>query len=351
MPNTPIAHIDLAAIRANFDLARSLAPRAKVMSVIKANAYGHGASQVARALDAADAFCVARVDEGVQLRADGIDKPILVLEGFIDADELEASRIERLTPVLHAAYQTELLKHSQHSDLPVWLKVDSGMHRLGFSPEEFRVGMTTGTSLNVIGVMSHLANADDPSHQENRDQIEIFTELTHDLDVELSMANSGGVMNYPTSHLDWIRPGVMLYGGAPDSTPDDRLKAGMTLTAPVVAVRDVAKGESIGYGSSWVAGNDTRVAVVGIGYADGYPREMPSGTPMLVNGKRRGLVARISMDLTFVELEPSDQILPGERVTVWGEGLPVDEIAGCFGTIGYTLMSGLTNRVRREYGD
>ncbi|MDZ7686601.1 MAG: alanine racemase [Gammaproteobacteria bacterium] len=170
MRNIPVARIDLAAIQANLDLARRCAPRSRIMAVVKADAYGHGAVEVSRALQGVDALCVARIDEGVTLRAAGIDTPILLLEGIIDGEELEAARIERLTPVLHSTYQTELVKGSRHKDIAVWLKVDTGMHRLGFSVEEFRHGMTTGADLNVVGVMSHLANADDPENQENINQ-------------------------------------------------------------------------------------------------------------------------------------------------------------------------------------
>ncbi len=349
MANAPIAHIDLDAIKTNLAFAKSLAPRSKALAVVKANAYGHGAVRVCQALTHADAFAVARTSEGVCLREAGIKKPIHVLEGFLDREELEVSRIERLTPVLHAEYQIEMLKASRHLDLPVWIKVDTGMHRLGFSVEEFRQGMTSGQALNVTGVMSHMANADDADHLENASQIEIFSEVTRDLDVELSLANSGSVIHFASSHFDWIRPGLMLYGGGPASEPDARLMPGMTLTAPVIAVNTVGRGETIGYGSTWVAPEETRIALIGIGYADGYPREVPPNMPVLVREQRRMIVGRVSMDMTFVQLEPDDVVAPGDRVTLWGVGLPVDEIANLRGTISYTLLSGLTDRVRRDY--
>lgn len=349
MTNQPIATIHLDALQHNLDLARSCARRSKIMAVVKADAYGHGAVEVARSMSGIDALAVARVIEGVALRAAGAEMPIMVLEGFIDNDELDACRIDRLTPVLHSTYQVELLKASRHADLAIWVKVDTGMRRLGMSVEAFRAGMTKGEALNVAGVMSHLANADAPGDRENLAQIEIFAHLTHDLDCELSIANSGAILHYPNSHFDWIRPGIMFYGGSPTGVIDDRLRPGMTLRAPVVAVNRVGAGESIGYGSTWTATGETDIAVVGIGYADGYPREMPAGTPVLVGGQRRAIVGRISMDMTFVLLEPGDKVSPGDHVTLWGTGLPIDEIAACAGTISYTLMSGLTARVRREY--
>ncbi|XOV86027.1 MAG: alanine racemase [Pseudomonadota bacterium] len=349
MANFPIAHIDLDAIAANLSFAKSLAPRSRALAVVKANAYGHGAVPVCQALPHADAFAVARTSEGVQLREAGISKPIHVLEGFLDEQELEISRIERLTPVLHARYQIDMLKASRHRDLPVWIKVDTGMHRLGFSVEDFRRGMTTGEALNVAGIMSHMANADDINHVENVAQIEIFSDVTRDLDVELSLANSGSIIHFSQSHFDWIRPGIMLYGGGPASVPDTRLRPAMTLTAPVIAINTIQAGETIGYGSTWIAPQTSRVALIGIGYADGYPREVPTGMPVLVHGQRRSIIGRVSMDMTFVLLEPQDQVSPGDRVTLWGAGLPVDEIASLRGTISYTLMSGLTGRVGREY--
>lgn len=349
MTNAPVAWIHVDAIAHNLGVARQCAPRSKVMAVIKGDAYGHGALEVARSLDV-DALGVARVIEGVALREGGIDLPIVVLEGFIDENELDACRINRLVPTLHSAYQVEVLKNSRHRDMGIWIKVDSGMHRLGFSPEDFRRGMTTGDPLNIAGVMSHLANADDKNNPENRDQIEVFNELTRDLDCELSMANSGAILNYSRSHYDWIRPGIMLYGGSPAGVVDTRLAAAMTLTAPVVSVNRIAAGESIGYGSSWSARRDTRVAVLGIGYADGYPREMPQGTPVIIGGERRPIVGTISMDMTFVELDDQDEVRPGDTAVMWGRELPIDEIAAARDTIAYTLMSGLTPRVERRYG-
>lgn len=349
MANEPVACIDLDAIRHNLAYARSLAPKSKVMAIVKADAYGHGAPQVSRALDDVDALGVARVVEGVRLREAGISKPILVLEGFIDQEELDICRIDRLTPVLHSSFQVALVKQPRHIDLGIWIKVDTGMHRLGFSVEEFRTGMMTGQPLNIVGVMSHLANADDPGHKENLAQIEVFNEITRDLDCELSIANSGAIAHYPNSHFDWIRPGIMLYGGSPTGIVDSHLKPGMTLRAPVVSVNQVRAGESIGYGSSWCASADTRVAVVGIGYADGYPREIREGSPMLINGERRAIVGRISMDMTYVQLQDGDDVKPGDKATLWGEGLPVDEVASHLSTISYALVSGLTGRVARRY--
>lgn len=349
MPNTPVALVHLDAIQRNLQLAASLAPRSKTMAVIKANAYGHGAVAVAKSLVAANALAVARVAEGVELREADIDKPIYVLQGFTDLEELDVARINRLIPVVHSRYQIEILKNSRHFDMNIWIKLDTGMHRLGFSPEAFREGMTTGTQLQIRGVMSHLAKADVPEDADNRNQIEVFGDLVRGFDCDLSIANSGGILNLPDSHFDWVRPGIMLYGAAPSNKPDPRLEPAMTLTAPVLAINKVNRGETIGYGGAWCAPRDTRIAVVGIGYGDGYPREMPEGAPVLVNGQRRGIVGRISMDMLFVELAEDDVIAEGEEVVLWGPALPVEEIARLVGTIGYTMLSRLTGRVRRRY--
>lgn len=351
MQNSPIALIHLDAIRHNLELVRRLAPRSKVIAVVKADAYGHGAVPVSRALQAADTLAVARVSEGVALREADITLPILVLEGFLDLQELEVSRINRLIPVVHSQYQIDILKASRYAEMNVWLKLDTGMHRLGFSPEAFHLGMTQGISLEVRGVMSHLAMSDKPNEPDVQSQIEIFTELTRDLDCGLSIANSGAIINYPNSHFDWVRAGIMLYGALPSVKADARLMPAMTLTAPVLAIQPVQRGEYVGYGGIWTASHDTRVAVVGLGYADGYPREMPPGASVLVGGKRRAIVGRISMDMTFVELDKADKVAPGDPIVFWGPGLPIHEIAGAAGTISYTLLSRLTSRVERRYAE
>ncbi|MCB1691855.1 MAG: alanine racemase [Pseudomonadales bacterium] len=349
LANRPVAHVNLDAIQRNLDLARRLAPRSKVMAVVKSNAYGHGVISVCNAILGVDAFAVARVNEGLELREAGIELPVYVLQGFLDTTELDACRISRLVPMLHSPFQVECLKASRHRDMAVWIKIDTGMHRLGFSPEDFRLGMTGGERLNVVGVMSHLANADQPDHPENAAQIEIFNDLTRDLDCELSIANSGGILNLPDSHFDWIRPGIMLYGGSPSGVTDPMLSPAMSLTAPILAINSVTKGDSIGYGSSWYAKRDTRVAVIGIGYADGYPRERANDTPVLVGGERRYIVGRTSMDMMFVEIEQDDAVSPGDSVTLWGDGLSIDDVGSAVGTIGYTLVSRLTPRVRRDF--
>ena len=202
--------------------------------------------------------------------------------------------------------------------------------------------------VSVLGVASHFANADDPSHQENHDQLDVFRTTTDQLSCEKSMANSGAILGLSTSHYDWVRPGIMLYGGSSSGCPDPRLKPGMTLTAPVLAVRSVAAGESIGYGSTWRANSAARIAVLGIGYADGYPRELPPGTPVVIGSERCSIVGRVSMDMVMVKLPAKLEVRTGDQAEMWGNQLSIDEVAAHIGTLGYTLMSSLTARVERR---
>jgi len=315
------------------------------MVVVKANAYGHGATRICEQLPEADAFAVARVCEAVELRESGITHRLVVLEGFIDNEEQKICHDFDLIPVIHSEYQLQMLDPT----LSVWLKVNSGMSRLGFSIEELGLISAQAQGKNIIGLMSHLANAGD--NKSDKRQLEMFTHFSQQLSLpgDKSLANSGGIMSFPESHLDWIRPGIAIYGGSPFSARDERLKAGMTLTAPVLAINRLKKGDSIGYGGTWTAEKPCRVAVVGLGYADGYPREMPEGTPVLLGEYRRRLIGRISMDMSFVELEDDDRTKPGDPVIFWGEELSIDEIAARGNTISYTLMSGLTTRVQRIY--
>ncbi|MFT7684676.1 MAG: alanine racemase [Candidatus Azotimanducaceae bacterium] len=345
--NSPSVQIHLNNISENFDLAQKLAPNAKVMAVVKADAYGHGALEVCRKLKRANGFAVARVSEGVALRSEGINNEIYVLEGFLNQEELHLCHEFNLIPYVHSEYQLDLLE----DDLPIWIKINTGMNRLGFTPKQISKLLSQLKIQNIVGIASHFANADKPQSAGNQSQINNFNQVVAELGlgVELSFANSDCILSMPDQHLDWIRPGVMLYGSSTTTNTDQRLKHGMTLSAPLIAIRELEAGDAIGYGGSWCAKRPCRIAVIGLGYADGYPREMPEGTPVLVQGKRRRLVGRISMDMLFVELEIEDDVKFGERFIFWGEDLSIDEIAEYDGSIAYTLMTGLTHRVRKIY--
>jgi len=344
--NKPIAHIHLDNIQANLDLAREQSVGCKTMAVVKANAYGHGIALVAPVLKRMNAFAVARVDEALTLRSLGIEMPIYVLQGFLGEAELRHCLSCQLIPMIHTLDQWRLV-NSLGVKLLSWLKFDTGMHRLGLNESELDLILTEPGGLTILGISSHFANADRANHEENLRQLQKFQAKTAAMHLERSMANSGAIMGLKASHFDWVRPGIMLYGGSTSGTHDPTLKPGMTLTAPIIAVKSVTAGESVGYGSSWRAETDTRIAVVGIGYADGYPRELPTGTPVLINGERCSIVGRVSMDMITVELPARLAVNVGERAVLFGDKLFVDDVASHIGTLGYTLMSGLTARVER----
>lgn len=347
MGNSPRVYIHLDNILRNFQLATQLAPNVKTMAVVKANAYGHGAIKVCEKLTDATGFAVARVSEGLSLRDAGIKKSIYILEGFLDESEMQACRENNLTPFIHSSYQLDMLDR----EMPVWIKINSGMNRLGFTLKQVIRLQDKVRQKNIVGIASHFANADCVNNLENERQAQRFYQVVKALalDVELSFANSDCIFTMPEHHLNWIRPGIMLYGSSTQAKSDSRLKHCMTLTAPIIAINALQEGDAIGYGGDWQADKPCRVAVIGIGYADGYPREMSEGTPILVNGKRRRLVGRISMDMSFVALEAEDDVSPGDHVILWGKELPIDEIAVSAKSIAYTLMTGLTNRVKRIY--
>jgi alanine racemase len=346
--NHPVAQIHLDHISENFALAGRLAPNQKRMAVIKANAYGHGVTEVAACLGAADAFAVARVDEAIQLRGSQPDKPIVILEGYLDEAETNACSEFNLTPVIHSDYQFPMLSDT----LPFWLKFNTGMFRLGFGTEQSGRLAKLVAKKNLQGLMTHFANADNPTHELNALQIQQFDVCCADFpDAPRSAGNSGVVMQFNQALVDWVRPGLMIYGGGPAGIPLENLKPGMTLSAPVIAINHLKSGDAIGYGSTWRADKDCRIAIVALGYADGYPRETPAGTPVLVNGERRTLVGRVAMDMVTVLLEEQDTVTPGDHVVFWGEGLPIDEVAASAGTISYTLMTCLGSRVKRVFND
>lgn len=359
MSSPVVARIDLPALRHNLSCVRRAAPDSRLMAVIKANAYGHGMRQVARALrGGADAFAVARCAEAMELRADGLASPIVLLSGFADPAELELCSLERLQPVVHDPTQIRMLERARlQRPVRIWLKVDTGMHRLGLSVEQAPGALQLLSKLASVArplrLMTHFAAADDLEDGYTRTQLRRFRGLIGTgLAKEFSAANSAAVLAHPDSHLDWVRPGIMLYGASPfmgGVAEADGLRGAMTLETRLIAVKDLAAGEPVGYGCTWRAPFDTRLGVAAIGYGDGYPRHLPSGTPVLVNGRRVSLVGRVSMDLITIDLENDPDARVGDRVVLWGEGLAVEEVARAAGTIPYELVTRLGSRVRREY--
>ena len=352
------ALVDLNAIRANYALASRLAPNSKSVAVIKADAYGHGAIAVARALQAtADAFGVAIVDEAIALREAGISEPVLVMEGVDSLNALEYAATHNLAIVVHSEQQLEsLLQAELTSPLVVWLKVDTGMHRLGLPPgrvgeavEQLRQSSNCDES---IVVCTHLASADVPGSVATATQLQTFEECIAGLDVMQSISNSAGILASPESHRDWNRPGYMLYGNSPfssDVASARELLPAMTLQSEIIALRDVAASGSVGYGGRWTAVNSSRIATVAIGYGDGYPRHAADGTPTLVNGHIAPLAGAVSMDMITIDVTAIDDVSIGDAVVLWGEGLSVNDVASKAGTIGYELLTNVSRRVPRNY--
>jgi len=353
------AIIDLDAIRHNFDQVKQRAPSSKVMAVIKADAYGHGASKVAEALGNADSFGVSRVSEAVKLREAGIGQPICLMEGVNDPEELNLASVYELQVVLHTREQLEMLV-SRGARRHVWVKVDTGMGRLGFSIEETPSVLKKLGHQGLLGLMTHLADASDRRSVVTGQQIARITALANGLDVPgsqvLSILNSAGILALQNPPGDWVRPGLMLYGASPfdDLNPVASLHPAMSFGAPVIAVRTIRQGESVGYGGIWTADKDSTIAVIAAGYADGYPREIAQGAPVLINGVRYPLVGRVSMDMICVQLATSYSnqaplVKVGDRAILWGDDLPVEEIADKAGTIPYTLLCGVSARVNRQH--
>ena len=352
------ATIDPGALRHNLALARRSAPGSRVMAVIKANAYGHGLLPAARALASADAYAVSCLDEALPLREAGVEQPIVLLQGWYEAAELAAFRRYALQPVIHSSWQIDLLDRAGSGrPLDIWLKVDSGMHRLGFAPEAVRAAyrrLRNCAAVGSIGLMTHLAAADDRTGSYTDYQLAEFARACDGLPGERSIANSAGVLGWPAAHGDWVRPGIMLYGASPfvDTLPErPDLRPVMTLSSRLVAINRCRAGERIGYSGTFVCPQDMDVGIVTIGYGDGYPRHAGTGTPVLVGGRRTQLLGRVSMDMICVDLRPVPQAQIDDPVTLWGQGLPIEEVAAHSGTIAYELLCKLTGRVRFEYSE
>jgi len=347
------ATIDLAALRHNFHRARNAAPGCRIAATIKANAYGHGLIRIARALPEADAFAVACIEEAIMLREAGIKQPILLLEGVYEAAELDLCSRLSLEIAVHDPGQLTMLEHARlPAPLRVWLKIDSGMHRLGFDPEQ---AMAAWRRLRAcpavspkIGLMSHLANADDRNDGYTLKQLEIFQTATAELPGERSLANSAAVLGWPRTHCDCVRPGLMLYGASPFTdtvAAEEDLLPVMTLSTRLIAIKRLRKGEPVGYGGSWICPEDMDIGIAAIGYGDGYPRQLAAGAAALVNGRSAELAGRVSMDMISLDLRQHPAARVGDPVILWGRDWPIERIAHAAGTIPYTLLCGVTRRV------
>jgi len=349
--------IDLTALRHNFVVAAKAAPNSKLMAVIKANAYGHGVLEVAGALSIADGFAVARLEEAIKLRKAGVSKTILVLTGFSETSELYEFARYDLDVVVHSEYQIELLEACTGiAPISVWLKINTGMNRLGIEPTDLarlsdRIQLSAKARL-PYKLMTHFSCADDMDSDITEQQIKLFDESIVGHTGEQSLANSAGLMGWQYAQRHWVRPGIMLYGGSPFNArkaSEDQLKPVMTFKSRVISLRKLSKGQCVGYGASWVAPRACLIATIGVGYGDGYPRHAEVGTPVLINGLHAPLVGRVSMDSITVDASQCVDIKVGDEAVLWGNDLPIEQVANMSGTISYDLMCGITERVKRIY--
>lgn len=353
------ARIHLDALRHNLAKIRTWAPKQKIMAMVKADGYGHGLVNVALALKEADAFGVACLEEAIALRKAGVNNRIVLMAGFYDAhEELPLIQSLNLELAIHHQEQINHLKFffQQTTDvaIPVWIKINTGMNRLGFSCDQVLEVFKTLDQCAFIkhqGFMTHFASADEPHHTANHTQVDAFFKTVQDLPGEKSLANSAAILGIPASHADWVRPGILLFGVSPYTGRmgrDEGLLPVMTLQSKLIAVQSVKAGQTIGYGREYLCEKDMRIGVVAAGYGDGYSRLMPSGTPLLVNGKTAPLVGRVSMDMLTVDLSSQPEAKIGDIVQLWGPDLPVEKIATAVGTSAYELLTGLAKRVPLE---
>lgn len=353
------AEIDCQALRHNLQQIRRLAPKSRLITVVKANGYGHGLLETANILEDADCFGVARISEALKLRSGGIVKPILLLEGFLFERDLPLLVANNIDTVVHCIEQLEALEQAKlERPIKVWMKLDTGMHRLGVLPEQaddFYQRLSACTNVvQPVNLMSHFGRADEPECGMTERQLACFEKFVAGKPGQKSIAASGGILLWPSSHYDWVRPGIISYGVSPLPVPFADtlgLKPAMTLKSGLIAVRDHQAGQPVGYGSTWVSERNTRLGVVAIGYGDGYPRSAPSGTPVLINGRQVPIVGRVSMDMISVDLGPDATDRVGDEAILWGEGLPVEIIAEYIDLSPYELITKLTSRVAIEYVD
>jgi alanine racemase len=352
-----VARVHRDALRHNLHRVRELAPSSRIVACVKANGYGHGLLAVAETIaDGCDALAVATLEEALELRRGGISSSILLLEGVHEAqDWREASDAQLAVAISDVAQLEWLTAQPQYCPRDCWIKVDTGMHRLGIAPELLSDVIKRLGDLPEppsVTVMTHFARADEPAAPTTAAQLECLLDCAAGRGLALSSANSAAILSLPASHLDWVRPGYMLYGGSPFADRSARacgLRAAMSLVSAVIALRDVPVGEAVGYGGRWVAHRPSRIATIAAGYGDGYPRHAEDGMPVLVAGQRAPLAGLVSMDMLTVDVTDLPGVGIGSEVELWGDNIPVDEVAAAAGTIGYELLAGMPARVPREY--
>jgi alanine racemase len=356
MPRPLVAIIDVAAMQHNLAVARSHAPQSKVWAIVKANAYGHGLVPAIEAFADADGLGLIEPDGAVRLRELGWSKPVLLLEGFFDAADVAMLEQYNIQTAVHCNEQIALLEAAKpQKKIDVHLKMNTGMNRLGFMPDAFRAAyarLQAVPHVRIVGMMTHFANGEHLDHAvvSVTEQIKRFKQATDGLAGVHSLCNSAGDLVHSEAAADWVRPGIMLYGGTPGGKTAEEygLRPAMTLASEIIGIQDIRAGDAVGYGSRFVASHAMKIGVVACGYADGYPRHAPTGTPVLVNGVRTRTVGQVSMDMIAVDLSAIPDAKVGSEVILWGKGLPIDDVANSAGTIGYELMCAVAQRVRIE---
>jgi alanine racemase len=350
------AIIDCNALQWNLRKVRETAPNSKILAMVKANGYGHGIVNVAKALKTANAFGVACIEEACELRRLGIAARIILMEGFFNGkEELQEIVHLNLEPIIHHAGQVKALQQGEGlKSLSVWIKINTGMHRLGFPIEEATSVWETLSTIPFIkieGFLTHFSKADEINDPYTQLQMDRFFQVVKKLPGAKSLANSAAILRWHTSHADWVRPGIMLYGVSPFRDRcglEEGLQPVMTLRSELIAVQSLKKGEAVGYGGVYVCPTDTRIGIVAAGYGDGYPLLAPAGTPVLLNGKRVPLIGRVAMDMITVDLSTQPEARVGDPVQLWGRDLPVEAVASVIGTTAYALLTGLSIRVPFE---
>lgn len=346
-----VATINRAALRQNLAIARQAAGGSRLWSVVKANAYGHGLDRVWQSLAETDGFALLNLEEAILLRERGWKKPILLLEGFFHPTDLEILDRYRLTTSVHSNWQINALSQAKLSaPLDIYLKMNSGMNRLGFQPDQVNNVWKKLRSLENVGeltLMAHFADAE--SAEGVAEPLKRIERAAEGLECSRSLANSAATLWHPQTHYDWVRPGIILYGASPSGKWQDIAGTGlqpvMTLTSEIIGVQQLAAGSSVGYGSRYLASGSQRIGVVACGYADGYPRHAPTGTPIKVDGEMTQVVGAVSMDMITVDLTPCPQAGIGSQVELWGNSVKIDDVAAASGTVGYELMCALAQRV------
>jgi alanine racemase len=355
MSRNTTATTSIGALAHNLAQVRRCAPAAKVWAVVKANAYGHGLLAALQGFAAADGLALVEFEAAAQLREAGWTRPILLIEGAFDRSDVDFAAHQSLTLVVHCEEQLQWLEGHRGPPIPVWLKVNSGLNRLGVSPAKaaaMHARLRASSAVASVGLMTHFANADLPDGATL--PMATFDRCTGELSGERSLANSAAVLAMAGSHRDWVRPGIVLYGASPfadRSAASFGFEPAMTLTGSLIAVQELSQGDAVGYGSQFVATATSRIGIVNCGYADGYPRLAPTGTPVAVAGVRTRTVGRVSMDMIAVDIGPIPQARVGTAVELWGCTVGVDEVAAPAGTIGYDLLCAVTARVRRRVCD